>query len=181
MCCIFSVNYLIIVRKCAVKFCRNPNLRERKNTHKIVNRVWSILPTSPNLLQIFYYQSGNLLTEFDQYCLRLRTCYKLSTHTRSQVHSRKQENFFFTKNNLFLSWTLYSCVLLCFGMHLLFYLRWVFIGEAWIRESHKATIIDKMKFLFCWLLCHLSLSLPSSPANTKTCFLTYNLLFEDWF
>ena len=62
-------NHVINVRKYAVKFCGKPEFMGagKKHTHKIVNGVRPMLPTSPDLLQIFYYQPGKF--------------YKLITHT----------------------------------------------------------------------------------------------------
>lgn len=93
--------------------------------------------------------------------------------TSSQLNPDPKYNFLrkiFVKRIFFFSLSLtfflffFSSSSLCFflfGMPFLFSLRLLFIGEDWICESHKATIIDKMKFLF-----H-----RPSPANTINVFL----------
>ena len=112
-----------------------------------------------------------LLTEFGQCCLLLRTCYrsfiinqwnfyKLSTHTRSHIHSRKlfliflEENFYFFshKKNSFSLEHFTLVFFFCFGMIFLFTLRWVFTEES--CESWWEDVVEKMAkpFLFDFVI-----------------------------
>ena len=81
------------VRKCPVKFCRKPNLWERENTHKIVNGVRPMLPTSPDLLQIFYYQPGKFLQALNSHPTP-NTLKKLHLISYRERFSQKKDFFF---------------------------------------------------------------------------------------
>ena len=78
-------------------FAVNHNLREQENTHKIVNGVRPMLPTSPNLLPIIYYQSGKFLQAFN-------------SHPDPKYTQKNYSKFFFSQKKLL---SLLNTLLLC--------------------------------------------------------------------
>ena len=74
-------------------FAVNQNLWKRENTHTIVNGVQPILPTSPDLQQIFYYQPGKFLQALNSHPTP-NTLKKLHLISYRERFSHKKDFFF---------------------------------------------------------------------------------------
>ena len=89
-----------------------------------------MLPTSPDMLQIFYYQPVKFLQALNSHPDPKYT----QKITRNFLKKIFCEKFFFSPSLLLFLCSL--CVFLIWDA-LLFTLRWVFIAEAWTCESHN--------------------------------------------